>query len=186
MARRAGNCWNCDKPGHTAKDCRHPRRAGVKSLEDDEDDDDESSSDEDSPGEAGLSLGCLDADPNFVDISWRVPLFNDLYNVSREAATHPSDEVGGSRNTFVGHMAEVDGSDELCDLLAFSTVDSDSGAEDEDENDDEPNPELLRAIEEEVESRRAIERAGKSKESDEKLKESEWKEVPVTRRERVW
>ena len=41
------------------------------------------------------------------------------------------------------------------------------------------NPELLRATEEEVESRRAIERAEKSKDIDEKSKESEWKEVPV-------
>ena len=95
----AGNCWNCDKSGHASQDCRQPRHAGLKSLSGDEDDDDESSSDGEITGVAGLSIGCLDVCTNLVDISWKVPLFNDLYNVSREAACHPSDEAGESRNT---------------------------------------------------------------------------------------
>ena len=101
----AGNCWNCDKPGHTSQDCRQPRREGLKSLEDDDDDDDDDSdtdSDDESSGVAGLSLGCLDectVCSNFVDISWGVPNFDDLYNVSQESASHLSDEAGESRNT---------------------------------------------------------------------------------------
>ena len=109
--------WNCDKPGHTSQDCRQPRREGLKSLGDEDDDDDDDSdtdSDDESTGVAGLSIGCLDectVFSNFVDISWRVPDFDDLYNVSQEAASHLSDEAGESRNTC------------SAPLLAFSTVD---------------------------------------------------------------
>ena len=66
---------------------------------------------------AGLSIGCLDERTvfsDFVDISWRVPNSDDLYNVSQEAASHLSDEAGESRNTC------------SAPLLAFSTVDSES------------------------------------------------------------
>ena len=142
----AGNCWNCDKPGHTSQDCRQPRREGLKSLEDDDDDDDNSDSDSDdeSTGVAGLSLGCLSeciVFPNFVDISWRVPNFDDLYNVSQEAASHLSDEAGESRNTYTAP------------LLAFSAVDSESS-----EESDEEDAELLKAVEDEFKSRREIEK----------------------------
>ena len=64
----------------------------------DDDDNDDSSLDQDETGVAGLSLGRLaEFDWIFVDFSWRVPLFN----VSREVASHPSDEAGLSRNTFI-------------------------------------------------------------------------------------
>ena len=126
----AGNCWNCDKPGHTSQDCRQPRRDGCKSLVNDEDENDDSRSDE-STGMAGLPLGCFDeCNFNYADISWRVPLFDDLFNVSREAASRPSDEAGESRDTLIRDIANID-AHKLVDeqagmLLASSAVSSDS------------------------------------------------------------
>ena len=126
-------------------------------MSDDEDeDDDDSTSDDESTGVAGLSLGCLDLCTNYVDISWRLPLFKELYNMSREAASHPSDKAGGSRNTL---SVPVDKSDvhKLVDeqsrlLLTFSAGDTDSDDDSEDEDEDEAGPELPKAIEAEVRS----------------------------------
>ena len=88
---------------------------------------------------------------NFVDISWRVPNFDDLYNVSQEEASHLSDEAGESRNTYTAP------------LNACSNVDSESEDEDDDDDeDDEANAELLRKIEAEVKGRRDIEKKEKS------------------------
>jgi hypothetical protein len=90
--------------------------------------------------------------------------------VSREAASHPSDEAGESRNTH----SVPDG-----DILAFSTADSDSSDE---SDDDAGSPELLKTIEDEVKSRRAIEEKERSAASDSLNQSNEggvWTEVPV-------
>ena len=57
-----GNCWNCNKPGHTAAGCQEPKKPkgvgkGLKSLGAEDQDDDDEGEDE----EMGmLSLRCLD------------------------------------------------------------------------------------------------------------------------------
>ena len=90
--------------------------------------------------------------------------------MSREAASHPSDEAGASRNTF------IDPSEQVEQINAFSNVESDS--EDDDDEDDNDDLELLMAIEAEVKSRREIERPERSRSSEMKSESEEWKEVP--------
>jgi hypothetical protein len=60
-------------------------------------------------------------------------LFSDLFNVSREAVSHPSDNAGASRNTF------IDPSEHAEQINDFSNVESDS--EDDDDDDDEDDDE---------------------------------------------
>ena len=84
------------------------------------------------------------------------------------AASHPSDEARASRNT------SIDTSDYELQINAFSNVERESEDDSDDNNDDDP--ELLKAIEDEVKSRRNIERAEKM------WRESEgWTEVHGTK-----
>ena len=110
-----------------------------------------------------MKLGCLDVCENFVDILWREPWFNDLYNVSCEVTSHPSDEAGVGRNMSIPPVDNIDAHKFVAEqsqlLLAFSAVDTDSEEDSEDEDEDETDPELLKAIEAEVRSRRAIKKA---------------------------
>ena len=66
-----------------------------------------------------------------MDVSWKVPLLSHLYNVSREAASHLSNEAGASRNTF------IDTSDSESQINVFSNVKSESEDDDDDDDDDE-------------------------------------------------
>ena len=95
--------------------------------DDEDDDDDDSSSDEDSAGVAGLSIDSFDVCEkceNSIDSSWKVPLFNDLFNLSREAASHLSDEAGESRNMLSPDVDNIDAHKLVAEhsqmLLAFS------------------------------------------------------------------
>ena len=134
-----------------------------------DDEDDDSSSDEDSAGVAGLSIDSLDVCEkceNSIDSSWKVPLFNDLFNVSREAASHPSDKAGESRNMLSPDVDNIDAHKLVAEqsqlLLAFSAAGTDSEEESEDEEEDEVDPELLKSIQAEEKSRRAIEKSERS------------------------
>ena len=132
-----GKCWNCGKEGHTAQACRQPktnkgkgRDRGAKSLE--EEDDEEESDDDQSRGLGMLGLASLDIDDDGTD---------DVRVRGEWVLADPKN----------------------LDLCAFDDVEI-SEAEDEDDDDDCDDAEserrklLTEAIEQQLESRRAIEK----------------------------
>ena len=142
-----GNCWNYGKPGHSAADCRGPKRSDLKALDDEQrqlDEEDEGS--DTSAGMGMLGLGSLSwaFAPNELGVDDEEDVFFDCLEASLPDNDNYSD-------------GDIDDPNEL-DLMPFSNIDSESGSEDDDEDGEEQiddTSDLVRAMEEQIRSKKA-------------------------------
>ena len=171
-----GNCWNCGLPGHTASSCRKPKRADLKSMEEEQREDDGEGS-EQSQGMGMLGLGCLDWSmfgvhaPDEVGMCDYIP--DDDDESDDESIDYDSDYSG--YDSCSDGMSDLERDDDEfldcieypdvgrplegdLDLSPFSEINSEE-SEDGDDEAEEVDSDMIRAIEEQLKSKKAIRKA---------------------------
>ena len=154
-----GNCWNCGKPGHSAAECRDPKRADLKTLDDEQRQlDEEEEGSDTSQGMGMLGLGSL----GWAWSMWEVHA-PDKYGVSEFIYVDDEEDVFfDCLETTLPDIddysdSDTDGANEMV-LTPFGNIDSESDSEDDDEDGEEEIDEtsdLVRAMEEQIRSKKA-------------------------------